>query len=514
MTHSIHHQVEALLAYGQNKQLFAKEDTEYVRNRVLDMLGLQAPSFEQVPPDDMNALPDILGPILSWAVDHSLIKSDTVTYRDLFDTKLMDLLLPRPSSVINTFYTNLSKYGAEQATALFYAFNQDSNYIRTNRIKLNQSWSVQTTYGDLEITINLSKPEKDPVAIAAAKNDSQSITYPGGPLVKENVGFAGSVQHPARQNLRIIPIRLADEQWYLQFSPYVYYNQHAIAFSGIQKPMAITEKTFQRLADFVDQFPHYFIGSNSDLPIVGGSILNHDHYQGGDHSFPMARAPLKVEFPIPDADLKIGIVKWPMSVIRLTSTNRERIISFATTVLTTWRGYSDAHSDVFSHTEGEPHNTITPVLRKSGVHYEMDLVLRNNRRTEEHPLGLFHPHKEVHPIKKENIGLIEVMGLAILPGRLKEELQELASILPSTNAEEELTNSTLVAKHKEWALNFKQRLGKELLTATIEQQLQLEVGRLFEKVLDHAGVFKDSETGTARFTKFISECINSYNNSR
>lgn len=512
MTHSIHHHIESLLVYGQTKQLFSTEDTDYVRNRIFDVLGLQTPELEQIRPNELKPLPEILNPILDWAAEMSLLKANTVTYRDLFDTKLMDLLLPRPSDVIERFYENISEHGAVKATAMFYTFNQDAHYIRTDRIKLNQSWSVPTVYGNLEITVNLSKPEKDPTAIASAKKEIKTTTYPNGPLAKENVGFAGNLQHPARQNLRIIPLTLAEEKWYLQFSPYVYYHQHAIVLSSKQKPMAITPATFRRLCDFVDLFPHYFIGSNSDLPIVGGSILNHDHYQGGAHTFPMAKAPLKEKIDVPQMpELQVGIVNWPMSVIRLTSTKREVVISFATTVLSTWHSYDDHIADIYAHTNEEPHNTITPVLRKNGSYYELDLVLRNNRRTKEHPLGLFHPHKEVHPIKKENIGLIEVMGLAILPGRLKDELQELATILPRDNAEEALTKSNLTEKHKDWALAFKQRLGKELTQDTIDQQLKTEVGKMFEKVLEHAGVFKDTEAGTKAFKRFVHQCVHSYN---
>ncbi|WP_078394192.1 UDP-glucose--hexose-1-phosphate uridylyltransferase [Shouchella patagoniensis] len=499
---SIYENIEHLLAYGMNHELLTFEDVDYARNQLLDCLGLDEPRMnnqlvKQTP------LSDILTSMLDWAAENGLLQANTITYRDLFDTKLMATLLPRPSTVIQSFYQTLQTYGPEEATATFYRFNQHANYIRSNRIALNESWSSSSTYGELEITINLSKPEIDPTAIAAAKHEVSS-TYPNGLLAKENVGYVGRAGHPARQNLRIIPVTLGGQHWYLQFSPYVYYHEHAIVFSGKQVPMKISAKTFSRLFDFVSQFPHYFIGSNADLPIVGGSILKHDHYQGGTHTFPMAKAPLRFSFTLKEtSSVKAGVVHWPMSVIRLQGANRNDIEKVAATILTQWQSYSDASAGIFAATNGEQHNTITPVARRSGDDYVLDLVLRNNRTTAEHPLGLFHPHAEVHSIKKENIGLIEVMGLAILPGRLKGELEEIAAILIDDNAASRLQASETIAKHADWALALKQIKGNTLTKENVSEILKEHVGKIFNTVLEHAGVFKDTQEGNDQFKQFI-----------
>ncbi|WP_353626217.1 UDP-glucose--hexose-1-phosphate uridylyltransferase [Bacillus sp. JCM 19041] len=479
------------------------EDVDYARNQLLDCLGLDAPSIESSLPKPTEPLSDILKSMLDWAAENGLLRSNTITYRDMFDTKLMDSLLPRPSTVIQSFYQTLQAYGPEAATAIFYRFNQDANYIRSDRIALNESWFSASTYGELEITINLSKPEIDPTAIAAAKQEPAS-SYPNGLLAKENVGYSGRAGHPARQNLRIIPVSLDGQQWYFQFSPYVYYHEHAIVFSGKQVPMAITANTFSRLLDFVSQFPHYFIGSNADLPIVGGSILNHDHYQAGTHTFPMAKAPLKHTFSFRETpSITAGIVHWPMSVIRLQGAARNDMEQVAASILTKWRSYSDASAGIFAETNGEQHNTITPVARRIGEDYVLDLVLRNNRTTAEHPLGLFHPHAEVHSIKKENIGLIEVMGLAILPGRLKGELEEIAAILTGDDAAPRLLTSETVAKHADWALALQQTKGDKITKENVSDLLKEQVGEIFSTVLEHAGVFKDTSEGNEGFKRFI-----------
>ncbi|MFS0785777.1 UDP-glucose--hexose-1-phosphate uridylyltransferase [Shouchella sp. 1P09AA] len=501
----VHIYIEQLLLYGLRKNLFLPEDKHYLHNRLLEFLHLDYP--EEVHVIEEEQLENILPPLLDWAFSQGLISHNTVTHRDLFDTAIMNLLLPRPSDVTNWFRHKENNYGPETATKSFYQFNKHSNYIRMDRIQLNESWHVDTSYGPLDITINLSKPEKDPTALAAARKQVQLKHYPNGPLAKENIGFKGSLNHPARHNLRYIPVTLAGEEWYFQFSPYVYYNEHAIIFSGEQKPMVINETTFERLFDFIDQYPHYFIGSNADLPIVGGSILEHDHYQGGMHSFPMAHAPLKQKlsnlgFPTIEA----GVVKWPMSVIRLSGTNRSDLIAASSLILKSWRSYSDHSLDLVAFTENEQHNTITPVLRMTNDHYELDLVLRNNRTTDEHPLGLFHPHQEAHAIKKENIGLIEVMGLAILPGRLKKELEEIAAVLLNEHAETSLSQSPYTQKHRHWATELKRRLGQKLTKDNIDDELKKEVGHIFMNVLHHAGVFKDSKDGLEGFNRFWAYC--------
>ncbi|MBR2403296.1 MAG: UDP-glucose--hexose-1-phosphate uridylyltransferase, partial [Lachnospiraceae bacterium] len=421
-------------------------------------------------------------------------------YRDLFDTKIMSMLVGRPSEVIGEFW-NLYKESPEAATDFFYKFSQDTDYIRRYRIAKDVKWVTPTEYGDIDITINLSKPEKDPKAIAAAKLAKQS-GYPKCLLCVENEGYAGRVNHPARQNHRIIPVTINDSRWGFQYSPYVYYNEHCIVFNSAHTPMKIERATFCKLFDFVKQFPHYFVGSNADLPIVGGSILSHDHFQGGHYEFAMAKAPVEKEFTVAGfEDVKAGIVKWPMSVIRLSCKDSDRIIELADKILGKWRGYTDEAAFVFAETDGEPHNTITPIARKRGDNFEMDLVLRNNITTEEHPLGVYHPHAELHHIKKENIGLIEVMGLAVLPSRLKTELADLADAILAGS---DLRADETLEKHADWVDEFMPKYA-DVNKDNIMQILEDEVGLVFAKVLEHAGVYKRTEEGMEAFLRFVAE---------
>ncbi|KHF39587.1 UDP-glucose--hexose-1-phosphate uridylyltransferase [Halalkalibacter okhensis] len=498
----IHEQIERLLQYGLQKGLMTKWDVDYSRNQLFQVLGIHDAEPASVNEEKLDTPVEILREMLDWAVEHRVLEEDTVTYRDLLDTKIMGCLTARPSEVVNDFYHRYETKSPAEATKSFYQFSKDVHYIRTDRIAKNEHWFTTTEYGNLEITINLSKPEKDPKAIAKAKQLA-TASYPECLLCKENVGFAGRVNHPARQNLRIIPLTLTKEQWYLQFSPYVYYNEHAIVFLGEHEPMKISRKTFARLLEFVEQFPHYFLGSNADLPIVGGSILSHDHFQGGSHDFPMAQAPMEHAFTLEAfPDIQAGIVKWPMSVVRLQGHDRESLVEAADYVLAKWKQYEDRDVQIHAFTGEVPHHTITPIARRRGESFEIDLVLRNNRTTDEHPDGLFHPHSEVHHIKKENIGLIEVMGLAVLPGRLQEELEELASVLPLDDARERISGSKTIAKHLDWALNIKAKhpeLSKENMPAI----LQDEVGNVFATILEHAGVFKRDQEGITAFLRFI-----------
>ena len=435
--------------------------------------------------------------LLDWAVENGRIEDDT-TSRDLFDTELMGRLTPRPSQVIRAFRTRYEE-SPEAATDWYYQFSQDTDYILRYRIAKDVKWVAPTPYGDLDITINLSKPEKDPRAIAAAKTAPQG-GYPKCQLCRENEGYAGRMNHPARQNHRIIPITIDGKDWFFQYSPYVYYNEHCIVFNGAHVPMKIDRSAFRKLLDFVKQFPHYFVGSNADLPIVGGSILSHDHFQGGRYTFAMEKAPVEKEVSFPGfEDVECGIVKWPMSVIRLRSADDDRLVDLAEKILTTWRGYTDEAAFIFAETDGEPHNTITPIARMRDGKFELDLVLRNNITTEEYPLGVYHPHQELHHIKKENIGLIEVMGLAVLPSRLKGELTDLADALAEGR---DIRSDGALEKHNDWAEELKTRY-----TFTRENAmdiLQKEVGVVFATVLEHAGVYKCTDEGRAAFLRFIS----------
>ena len=486
-------EINALLAYAREKGLIENCDTVWARNALLDALRLDAwePSGEE-PGGDLEA---ILKAILDDAAARGVIDGG-VTSRDLLDTRLMGVLTPRPSAVIAKFRA-LYAESPEKATDWYYAFSRDTDYIRRYRIVKDLKWKAPTEYGELDVTINLSKPEKDPRAIAAAKN-AKNTGYPKCLLCREAEGYAGRGDYPARENHRLIPLRLAGEEWYLQYSPYVYYNEHCIALSGVHRPMKVDRAAFRRLLDFVTVFPHYFIGSNADLPIVGGSILSHDHFQGGRYEFAMARAPIERELAFPGFDdVKAGIVRWPLSVIRLRGAESGRLVELAGRILDAWRAYSDPSVGVYAETDGEMHNTITPIARRRGGDYELDLVLRNNLTTAEHPLGVFHPHSELHHIKKENIGLIEVMGLAVLPARLRGELGELARRLVSG---EELAASPLTEKHAPWGEELKKKYS--FTAENAEAILQKEVGEVFKTVLEHAGVFKRDERGRAAFVRF------------
>ena len=494
---SIDQSIRKLVCYGLEKGLFSKRDEVYVTNRLLEVLELDAIDSDETFSDvDLEAT---LCDLLDYAVAKGMTE-DTVTYRDLFDTKLMGALLPRPGEVTDRFY-RLYEASPKTATDYFYTFSQDSNYIRRYRVCKDVRWVTKTEYGDLDITINLSKPEKDPKAIAAAKNAPQS-GYPKCMLCKECEGYAGRLNFPARQNHRVIPVSINGRDWYFQYSPYSYYNEHCIVFNALHTPMAINKDAFKKLLDFVRQFPHYFVGSNADLPIVGGSILSHDHFQGGRYTFAMAKAP--VETPLTFSgfeDVTAGIVKWPLSVIRLSHPDPDRLTSLADKILTVWRGYTDEDAFILAETDGVPHNTITPIARKKGNDYELDLVLRNNITTEEHPLGVYHPHAQLHHIKKENIGLIEVMGLAVLPSRLKGEMTALEdAILANRDIEKDET----LRKHAAWTKEIIQKYP-EITRENIADILKHEIGLVFRKVLEHAGVYKRTEEGKAAFLAFADE---------
>ena len=490
----IYQAINDLVGYAMRNQLIQADDRIWATNRLMDAVKLsdwQQPEIEQQRP-----LEDILADILDYAVKNGIIEED-ITSRDLFDTELMGRLTPRPSQIRNTF---AEKYeiSPEVATDWYYKLSQDTDYIRRYRIAKDMKWAAETEYGELDITINLSKPEKDPKAIAAAKLAPQS-GYPKCLLCAENEGYAGRMNHPARQNHRIIPVVIDNKDWFFQYSPYVYYNEHCIVFNGEHTPMKIERSTFRKQLDFIKQFPHYFVGSNADLPIVGGSILSHDHFQGGRYTFAMEKAPIerKISFAGFD-DVECGIVKWPMSVIRLSCENDDRLVELADKILVAWRSYTDETAFIFAETDGEPHNTITPIARKRGEKFELDLVLRNNITTEQFPLGVYHPHDELHHIKKENIGLIEVMGLAVLPARLKSELTALAEALVSGS---DIRSDAALEKHADWAETLKKQY-----TFTAENAMKIvqdEVGKVFAKVLEHAGVYKCTDEGRAAFLRFI-----------
>ena len=483
--------VAALVQYAADRGLIEACDRAYAINQLLERLQLD--SYDETVPEPMP-LETILQGLLDDAAARGVCGNDIVS-RDLLDTKLMGAFTPSPHEVRNRFEM-LREEDPQAATEWFYRFSQDTDYIRRYRIRNDMRWLASTEYGNLDITINLSKPEKDPRAIAAAKAALQS-NYPKCALCPENEGYAGRMNHPARQNHRIIPIRLGGEDWYFQYSPYVYYNEHCIAFNSKHTPMKIDAAVFGKLLDFVTMFPHYFIGSNADLPIVGGSILTHEHFQGGKHAFAMAKAPVEQEICFKGfEDVHAGIVKWPMSVIRLTGADRQRLVDLAGKILNAWRGYTDEAAFIYAETDGEPHNTITPIARRNGSDYELDMVLRNNITTPEHPMGVYHPHAELHHIKKENIGLIEVMGLAVLPARLKDELRRVEEAI--------LTGSRLTGdleKHAAWVERMKSR--HTFTEENIGTILRIEVGRVFARVLEHAGVYKRNKEGAAAFLKFI-----------
>ncbi len=479
-----------LLRYSLEKNIIEKEDEAWAQASLLQVFELD--SIERMDLPSERPLSDILSDALDYAYDAGLIKSKGVVSRDLFDTKIMGALMPRPSEVIGRF-RELYREDPALATDYFYKLAVDSNYIRADRIAKDMRWKTPSEYGDIHISINLSKPEKDPNAIALAKNLPQT-DFPKCALCHENEGFAGTLTKAARQNLRQIPFDMAGEAWYLQYSPYVYYNEHCIALSAEHKPMSINRESFAKLLGFVTEFPHYFIGSNADLPIVGGSILSHDHMQGGRYVFPMELAESKKEISFRGFDdVSASIVKWPMSVIRLTGGDRARLVELADKILVSWRRYTDADALIYAETDGVPHNTITPIARRRGEQYELDLVLRNNLTTEEHPLGLYHPHAEHHNIKKENIGLIEVMGLAILPARLKEEMAALRSDI--------LAGREILGTHKAWFEAFSDRYT--FTEENTEEILHREIGNTFVRVLRDAGVYKDTDEGLIHFMKFI-----------
>lgn len=492
----IFNSIKKLVTYGLETGLITEEDRIFTTNELLELLNLDEYEEPEESYTDVD-LESTLAEILDYACENGLLE-DSIVYRDLFDTRIMGLLTPRPHEVIRTFQ-NLYAKSPKEATDAYYKFSQDTDYIRRYRIARDRKWVTSTPYGDLDITINLSKPEKDPKAIAAAKAAKQS-GYPKCQLCMENIGYRGRTNHPARQNHRVMPITVNGKPWGFQYSPYVYYNEHCIVFNSQHTPMKIERDTFAKLLDFVRQFPHYFVGSNADLPIVGGSILSHDHFQGGNYEFAMAKAPIEASFTIKGyEDVTAGIVKWPMSVIRLQHAEPDRLVDLADHILGLWRGYTDKEAFIFAETDGEPHNTITPIARKRGEIFELDLVLRNNITTEEHPLGVYHPHAELHHIKKENIGLIEVMGLAVLPARLKPELELLAEYMVSGK---DIRSNETLEKHADWVEEFLPKY-EAITQENVMDIIQEEVGIVFMKVLECAGVYKCDETGRKDFQKFI-----------
>lgn len=505
-----------LTEYGIATGLVPEEDRIFTINRLLELFEMdeiedavfeahakKAPFTREQAEAELEP---ILEDLMSAAYEQGIMKENSIVYKDLFDTKIMGCLLPRPSEVRSRF-RRLYEESPLAATDDFYRFSCDSNYIRRQRIKKDKKWTTETKYGIMDITINLSKPEKDPKAIAAARNAKQSA-YPKCQLCRENEGYAGRVNHPARQNHRIIPVEINHSEWFFQYSPYVYYNEHCIVFNSVHTPMKIERATFGKLLDFVSQFPHYFVGSNADLPIVGGSILSHDHFQGGHYTFAMAKAPIEKEISFTGyEDIKAGIVNWPMSVIRISGPDRERLIDLADRILGAWRGYTDEAAFIFAETDGEPHNTITPIARRRAKEdggepdYELDLVLRNNITTEEHPLGVYHPHASLHHIKKENIGLIEVMGLAVLPARLKDEMAELEEAILEGK---DLRSTETLALHADWAEGFLKKyenIGRDNVTEIIQK----EIGLVFAQVLEDAGVYKCTPEGREAFGRFIAK---------
>ena len=494
----VYEAIKKLVQYGLDTGLIQERDRIYATNQILDVLGMD--SYEE--PETAEGeicLEEVLKELLDHAHETGVLAEDSVTYRDLFDTKLMNCLMPRPSEVADRFWDIYRNQSPKAATDYYYKLSQDSDYIRRYRIKKDVKWVAPTQYGDLDITINLSKPEKDPKAIAAARQMKQS-SYPKCQLCMENEGYAGRANHPARNNHRIIPITINGGQWGFQYSPYVYYNEHCIVFNGQHVPMKIDRETFIKLFDFIKLFPHYFLGSNADLPIVGGSILTHDHFQGGCYTFAMAKAPIEKEVSFPGfPQVEAGIVKWPMSVIRTRCREIEPLIQLGDKILKAWRGYTDETAFIFAETDGEPHNTITPIARKNGDMYELDLVLRNNITTEEFPLGVYHPHQELHHIKKENIGLIEVMGLAVLPSRLKNELSLLEDYIIEGK---DIRSNPELEKHADWVESFLPKY-ENVMRENIDRILKDEVGKVFEKVLEDAGVYKRTPEGSAAFQRFI-----------
>ncbi len=493
----VYEAISKLVRYGLDTGLITEVDRIYATNQILDVLHMD--EYEETDPGrepvDLEA---VLKELMDYAHETGVMPEDNITYRDLFDTRLMNCLMPRPVEVVHAFWKKYQD-SPKAATDYFYKLSQDSDYIRRYRVCKDMKWVAASKYGDLDITINLSKPEKDPKAIAAAKLAKQS-GYPKCLLCMENVGYAGRANHPARNNHRIIPITINDSPWGFQYSPYVYYNEHCIVFNGQHVPMKIERATFIKLFDFVELFPHYFLGSNADLPIVGGSILSHDHFQGGHYTFAMAKAPMEKKFKKKEfEDVEAGIVYWPMSVIRLRAKDSDRLVELGEIILKAWRGYTDEEAFIFAETDGEPHNTITPIARKNGAFFELDLVLRNNLTTEEFPLGVYHPHQELHHIKKENIGLIEVMGLAVLPSRLREELALLGEYSVEGKA---IGENETIAKHEQWVKEFLPKYDA-VTKENVQEILKAEVGLVFERVLEDSGVYKCTDEGRMFFERFL-----------
>jgi len=487
--------ISELVSYGMLNGLITEDDKVYVINRLLELFDKKdfVWSDEQVRPIHL-----ILEDMMNYAIEQGIMEDDTITTKDLFDTKIMGLITPMPSQVREKFQRLYSE-SPKLATDYYYKFSQDTNYIRRDRIEKDEKWTTDTEYGQIDITINLSKPEKDPRDIAKAATAKKN-EYPKCLLCEENEGYAGHIYHPARQNHRIIPVKLADRDYYFQYSPYVYYNEHCIVFNKEHTPMKIDKAAFVKLLDFVKQFPHYIVGSNADLPIVGGSILSHDHFQGGSYTFAMAKAPYEYMFQVKGyEDVTSGIVKWPMSVIRLQSKKPERIVELSDYILNAWRNYTDEDAFIFSETDGEPHNTITPIARMNGDLYEMDLVLRNNITTEEKPWGVYHPEEKLHHIKKENIGLIEVMGLAVLPARLKKEMLTLGEAIVEGK---DIRTMEEIEKHADWVDEWRNHYN--ITKENVNQILKDEIAKVFVKVLECAGVYKRTEEGQNAFRKFIS----------
>ena len=489
--------ITALVNYALEKELIEQEEKVWAVNRILEVMQADSFSWEESAKGKEAGLTEILDTLIDDAYERGVLEENSVVYRDLFDTKLMGSLTPRPVQVMKKFQ-QLQEESSQRATDWYYQFSQDTNYIRKDRVAKDIRWKTETEYGEIDISINQSKPEKDPKAIAAARNQPAS-DYPRCMLCEENVGYAGRLNYPARQNHRIVPVTINNTDWYLQYSPYVYYNEHCICFNKVHTPMKIDKACFAKLLDFVRQFPHYFVGSNADLPIVGGSILAHDHFQGGHFTFAMERAPIETEISFEGyEDVKAGIVKWPMSVIRLNAKESERLIDLADKILGSWRGYTDEAAMILAETDGEPHNTITPIARMRDGKYELDLALRNNITTEECPLGVYHPHAELHHIKKENIGLIEVMGLAVLPARLKNEMDELATYILEGK---DIRSNETIEKHADWVETFRDQYT--FTEENVEDILQQEIGKVFVKVLEDAGVYKCTEEGRKAFDRFI-----------
>ncbi len=489
--------VRDLIRYGHENGLLPREEHVYAINQLLELFQEDEYTEPESPVSEVS-LESILQELLDYAAQKGLLKEDSIGYRDLFDARIMNCLVPRPAEVIRTFRAKYQE-SPQAATEYYYKFSQDTDYIRRYRIARDIRWKVESRYGDIDISINLAKPEKDPKAIAAALT-SKTSGYPKCQLCMESEGYAGRPDYPARQNHRIIPITINGTEWGFQYSPYVYYNEHCIVLNGQHIPMKIERDTFVKLFDFIRLFPHYFLGSNTDLPIVGGSILSHDHYQGGNYSFAMAKAPIETYVTIPGyEDVTAGIVKWPLSVLRIRSRDEQRLIDLADHVLTVWHGYQDEAAGIIASTDGVPHNAITPIARKKDEWYELDLALRNNRTDEANPLGIFHPHADKHHIKKENIGLIEVMGLAILPARLKTELDLLADYILEGK---DIRSCADIEKHADW-IDAILPSYPERNRDNIMEILKTEVGRVFVKVLEDAGVYKYTEDGRQAFLRFI-----------